>query len=99
MRFTFDEKDLANIDRVRCYKPVILNKNVSNFGMLIDKSNQYWIHSGSKDQSNIFAERNNLSIPMTNVIRKNRLICTKVEYEACSTIARNFKAYKFRKDV
>ena len=98
MRFTFDEKDLDN-DRVRCNKPITLNKNVSNFGMLIDKSASYWVNKGSKDESNKYAERTNRNVPMTNVIRKNRLICTKLEYAACMTIAKNFKAFKFRNDL
>jgi hypothetical protein len=29
MRFTFDENDVVNFDRLRCYKLVILNKKAS----------------------------------------------------------------------
>jgi hypothetical protein len=99
MRFSFDEKDLKNFDRIRCHTPVILNKNVSNFGLLIDKSASYWVKKGSKDESNKYAERTNRNVPMKNVIRKNRLICTKIEYAACVTIAKGFKAFKFRNDL
>ena len=64
MRFTFDENDVANFDRLRCYKPVILNKNVSSFGLLIDKSNSFWKNGSSKGEENIYAERKNQNIPV-----------------------------------
>jgi len=99
MRFSFDEKDLKNYDRIRCNKPLVLNKNVDNFGLLIDKSASYWVNKGSKAETNKYAERTNKNVPMANVIRKNRLICTKTEYAACMTIVKNFKAYKFRVDI
>jgi hypothetical protein len=97
MRFSFDKEELGydqtEQDRLRNFKPQVINKNVSEFGFIIDKSNQYW---GS---SNGFPERTVVTIPVFNMIRKNRLICTKGEYDACTVIARSFKSFKLRKEI
>ena len=37
--------------------------------------------------------------PIKNIMRKNRFIMTKEEYEACCKIARGYRAYRFRKDI
>ena len=96
MRFTFDREELlyneSEQDKLRNFKPQVINKNVSEFGFIIDKSNQFWGSSG-------FPERTVVTIPVTNMIRKNRLICTKGEYDACTMIARSFKCFKLRKEV
>jgi hypothetical protein len=97
LRFSFDQEKLLydemEQDKLRNYKPAVINKNVSAFGCIVDKSNHFW---GSK---NSFAERTVLTIPVVNMIRKNRLICTKGEYDACMVIARSFKAFKLRKEI
>ena len=53
MRFTFNEVNLSmNLrqekEKLRNYKPIILNKNVSAFGQMVDKSMQFWQKSRSK---------------------------------------------------
>jgi hypothetical protein len=95
--FKFDHEELIysekEQDKLRNFKPQAMNKNVSEIGFMIDKSNWFW---GSK---NSFPERTVASIPVVNMIRKNRLICTKGEYDACTTIARSFKCFKLRKEI
>ena len=68
------------------------HKNVSAFSGFIDKSQQYWKNEKSP-------ERQNYKQPVTNIIRKNRLICTKAEYMAICTIIRCYKTFKFRKAI
>ena len=37
--------------------------------------------------------------PIKNIMRKNRFIMTKEEYESCCKIARGYRAYRLRKDI
>ena len=67
-------------------------------GSLIDQSNFYW----SKErlgESTSNAERKVRTVNLANLIRKNRLICTKVEYDAGMKIQRAFKSYLMRKHI
>lgn len=96
-RFTFNDNDLVldapKWQKVRNLTPIIMNKNVSPFAQMIDCSNQYW--SSKKTQ----LERQSNQVNITNLVRKNRLICTRREYEACIKIANAFKAFKLRKAI
>ena len=60
---------------------------------MIDSSNSYW--SSKRKQ----LERQSKQMTISNLVRKNRLICTRQEYESCVIIARSFKAYKLRKSI
>jgi len=75
---------------VRNFQPTIVQKNVSDLGSLIDKSNQYWANTNQN------VERLPSDMKVANVMRKNRLICTKVEYDAYLKLARAYRAYRLR---
>ena len=67
-------------------------------GSLIDQSNFYWSSDGV-NESTSYAERKVRMVTLANLIRKNRLICTKLEYEAGMKIERAFKSYLIRKHI
>mmetsp|Transcript_3409 Transcript_3409/g.5114 ORF Transcript_3409/g.5114 Transcript_3409/m.5114 type:complete len:98 (+) Transcript_3409:340-633(+) len=96
MRFTFNEEALADPNELlkwKDFRPQAMNKNVSEFGQQVDACAQFW--SDDKEGK----ERQPLVVPLNNLIRKNRLICTVQEYKACTSIAKAFKAYKLRKFI
>ena len=61
---------------------------------MIDETNQYW---GDKEGSN--AQRTKVVKPINNLIRKNRLICTKHEWDAAQIIIKAIKCYLFKKTI
>lgn len=67
-------------------------------GSLIDQSNFYWSKE-NLNNSTSNAERKVRAVPIAHLIRKNRLICTKLEYEAGMKIERAFKSYLMRKHI
>lgn len=85
LRFSFDQKEIEKGDsgekeKFRNYRPLVLNKNVSSVGLMIEASNRFW---DSQQDQDCVGERLPLTMPTANLIRKNRLICTKREYDAC----------------
>lgn len=67
-------------------------------GSLIDQSNFYWANGGLNNSTSN-AERKVRTVNLGHIIRKNRLICTKLEYEAGMKIERAFKSYLIRKHI
>lgn len=76
IRFSFREElmhlKLSEREKCRNLTPLVYHKNVSLLGNWIDQSNAFWT-SGK----NTGLERENVQRLVPNVIRKNRLLCTK----------------------
>jgi hypothetical protein len=82
IRFSFQQFDLENSkcserEKLRNFEPVIINKNVSEIALTMDTQKYYWQKEKNKSNFEYQSERQNIIIPIGNVMKRKRFLWTK----------------------
>ena len=83
--------DTDKVEYIRNFSPICLNKNVTQFALVIDKSKEFWTKKRMEHQTQ--------NLPVSQVIIVRRQIFTVTEHKAIAIISRCYKIFSFRKRI
>jgi len=78
------------------FQPAVMNANGDYLNRIVESAENYWTGANVtlKDR-----HRPVSTYRISGVVRKNKFLLTKAEYDACCVIGRYYKAYKLRRAV